>query len=224
MRLNKYLAENTDLSRRKSDVEISNGHVKVNGTVATLGTTVTPDKDTVELNGITIEPKSDKNFTTIILNKPVGYVCSKNGQGSPTIYELLPSEHRNLNIAGRLDKDSSGLVVLTNDGNLLNELTHPSNNKEKIYKVNTDRDLTETEMSELTTGVDIGDSRLSLFKNITRIAPKNYRIILEEGRNRQIRRTLEALKLKTVSLQRLELGIFKLNDLNESKFRIITNY
>ena len=211
MRLNKFLGKNTILSRRKADTAISNGRVKVNGKVAKLGVDISSG-DTVTLDGKIVDI-IETELLTILLNKPVGYVCSKDGQGSKTVYDLLPAKYRNLNIAGRLDKDSSGLVVLTNNGNLLNELTHPSKNKQKIYEVTLDKSLRPEELTMLTTGVNIGDNRLSRFKSINEISSKKYEVILEEGRNRQIRRTFEALRYKVTLLQRTEMGNFKLQGL-----------
>lgn len=220
MRLNKFLADNTNLSRRKADNAIENGRVKVGGVVAALGTTV-EEKDTVHLDGELVMPTKSK-VTTVLLNKPVGYVCSRNGQGSPTIYELLPKMYDNLNIAGRLDKDSSGLVLLTNDGILLNELTHPSNNKEKIYTVRLDKLIEPSDRSKLLKGVDIGDERPSKFKRLNKISDAFYEIVLEEGRNRQIRRTFEALGFTVKSLHREQLGQYKLEKLKPKEYIIIT--
>lgn len=220
MRLNKYLADNTDLSRRKADSAIENGRIKINGAVAELGTIVQPG-DTVLLDGAYVgSHKSDKKVT-ILLNKPVGYVCSKNGQGSPTIYELIDDEYKDLNIAGRLDKDSSGLVVLTSDGKLLQELTHPSNNKEKIYRVTLDRELTPDERTKLIKGVDIGDDRPSRFKNIKKIDGLAYEVVLEEGRNRQIRRSFEAINYQVTQLHREQLGRYRLGKLQEKEILIL---
>ena len=220
MRLNKYLADSTDLSRRKADTTIENGRVKVNGVVAQLGTIVQPG-DTVLLDGVYVgSSKSDKKVT-ILLNKPIGYVCSKNGQGSPTIYELIDEEYKDLNIAGRLDKDSSGLVILTSDGRLLQELTHPSNNKEKIYKVTIDRELNQDDRTKLIQGIDIGDERLSKFKNIKKIIELTYEITMEEGRNRQIRRSFDALNYEVKQLHREQLGRYRLGKLNEKEIIVL---
>lgn len=220
MRLNKFLADNTELSRRKADTAIENGRAKVNETVAVLGTVVAAG-DKVFLDGKPVESTNTGNKVTILLNKPVGYVCSKNGQGNPTVYEFLPDDYQGLNIAGRLDKDSSGLVVLTNDGKLLNELTHPSNNKEKIYEVTLERELTPDDMSKLIKGVDIGDNRPSKFKNIKKISENTYEVVLEEGRNRQIRRSFEAINYKVSQLHREQLGQYHLGKLKDKEMIII---
>lgn len=219
MRLNKFLAENTDLSRRKADSAIESGRVEVNNEIAVLGTMVGAE-DSVILDGKVIVGL-DKESLTILINKPVGYVCSKDGQGAKTIYDLLPEKYASLNIAGRLDKDSSGLVILTNDGKLLNELTHPSNNKEKVYEVTTDKELSENELDMLVRGVDIGDERPSKFKKITALDSKKYIVTLEEGRNRQIRRSFEAIGYKANILHRIKHGSYVIETLAPKQFKII---
>jgi 23S rRNA pseudouridine2605 synthase len=220
MRLNKFLALNTGLSRRKADIAIENGRVKVNGDVAALGTTLFA-KDVVLLDGTPVEPRNGLGFTTLLIHKPVGYVCSRNGQGNKTIYDLLPGKYAELNTAGRLDKDSSGLVILTNDGDLLNELTHPSNNKLKIYKVIVDKVITPSDRNKLLTGVDIGDERPSKFKFLKNISNTEYEVVLEEGRNRQIRRSFEALGYKVTRLHREKMGKFSLGNIKEKDIVII---
>jgi len=219
MRLNKFLAENTVLSRRKADTAIENGRVKINQVVATLGATVN-EKDIVLLDGLPVEVKPGKSIT-LLLNKPVGYVCSRNGQGSRTVYDLLPEKYHSLNIAGRLDKDSSGLVVLTTDGALLNELTHPSSTKEKVYTVTVDRTITPKDRNLLLSGVDIGDERKSSFKLLKNISHTSYEVVLEEGRNRQIRRSFEALDYKVTGLHREKIGKFQLGKIKPKEIIVI---
>lgn len=217
MRLNKFLSSNTDLSRRNADVAIANGRVTVNGKPVKLGVSV-EQGDAVTLDGKKIKSNPVESLT-IIMNKPVGYVCSRLGQGSKTIYELLPEKYQGLNIAGRLDKDSSGLVVLTNDGSLLNQLTHPSNNKQKVYNVSINKPLWPEDQKKIESGVDIGDDRPSRFKKLRRLSDKTYVVTLEEGRNRQIRRTFEALGYNVKSLRRTALGQYKLDNLKPEQFR-----
>jgi 23S rRNA pseudouridine2605 synthase len=218
MRLNQYIAHATDMSRRAADQVISAGRVKVNNLTPDLGVRVGPN-DVVTLDSRVITPSV--KTTTILLNKPVGYVCSKDGQGSQTIYDLLPPELKHLNPAGRLDKDSSGLVILTDDGQLLNQLTHPSFNKEKLYEITLNRPLTNDDFKSITqTGVDIGDSRQSIFM-LYRISDFELRACLTEGRNRQIRRTFSALNYTVKKLHRTQVGDFKLDDLADGKFKTI---
>jgi pseudouridine synthase len=219
MRLNKYLAENTVLSRRKADTAIKNGRVKINQEIATLGATV-KEEDIVLLDGLSVEVNPGKSVT-LLLNKPVGYVCSRNGQGSRTVYDLLPEKYHSLNIAGRLDKDSSGLVVLTSDGALLNELTHPSYTKEKVYIVTVDKTITPMDRNSLLSGINIGDERKSSFKLLKNISTTTYEVVLEEGRNRQIRRSFEALGYEVTGLHREKMGQFKLGKIKPKEIIVI---
>ena len=138
MRINKYIASCTTLSRRGADTAVVNGRVTIDGATATSGSQVKPT-DVVCLDGVKLTPRAA--LTTIMLNKPVGYVCSRAGQGSATIYDLLPPEYHHLKPIGRLDKDSSGLLLLTDDGTLANELTHPSRQKVKIYEITLSKPL-----------------------------------------------------------------------------------
>ncbi len=211
MRLNKFLAKHTDLSRRKADEAISNGHVTIDGKIAVLGNEVKPTS-VICLNGVEIVPKATES-RVLLLNKPVGYVCSRDGQGSPTVFDLVGGDTTGLNVAGRLDKDSSGLVILTNDGELLNELTHPSRNKQKLYEVTLDHEISAKHVNMLTSsGVDIGDERLSKFDKLTRLKPYTYEVCLSEGRNRQIRRTFAALDYEVKTLHRTQIGEYSLDE------------
>lgn len=217
MRINQFIAHSTALSRRKADEAVVQGRVGINGQPATAGSQVEPS-DTVTLDGRVITPAV--KTITVLLNKPVGYVCSKDGQGSKTVYDLLPAEYRSLKIAGRLDKDSSGMVILTNDGVLLNELTHPSFNKEKIYDVTLDRPLTDEDRYKITEqGVDIGDKRLSRFQ-IIQNSKLEIRVSLTEGRNRQIRRTFAALGYRVTSLRRLQVSGITLSELGNGSYKL----
>lgn len=218
MRINKWLAQNTELSRRKADVAVDSGHVKINGQVATIGSQV-GDFDEVSLGGNKVYRSS--RTVTIMLNKPVGYICSRKGQGGKTIYDLLPAEYRRLKPAGRLDKDSSGLLIMTNDGTLLNNLTHPSKNKEKTYWIKLGKPIPEQTLHQINViGVNIGDERLSRFS----VAYKNnfdrttLVVKLTEGRNRQIRRTFEALHYEVAKLHRVKVGNYSLKDLPSGEF------
>lgn len=207
MRINKFLAQHTELSRRKADQAISDGIVTINGEVAKVGDTVKPTS-TICLNGVEIiHSNPDKKI--ILLDKPVGYVCSRDGQGSPTVYELLSDNDRQLNlkIAGRLDKDSSGLVIMTNDGDLLNELTHPSNNKEKVYQVILDKELSTKHINILTsTGVDIGDPRPSKMQ-IRRLElgnPKLEDLEFKQQKKQQIDTTQQGSQLSKLRTKNSE--------------------
>ncbi len=165
MRINKWIAGQIGIGRRTADQLVTDGKVLVDGLAATIGQSIT-GVEKVVVDGKHIVAKTTEP-TTILLHKPVGYVCSRDGQGSPTVYDLLPEKYKGLKIAGRLDKDSSGLVVMSSDGDVIQDLTHPTAHKKKIYVVTTKRPLTPDLMAILSKkGVDIGDRRLSRFEAI----------------------------------------------------------
>ncbi len=221
IRLNKYIAQITDMSRRSADAAISEGRVVVNGQPATTGQAVT-EADIITIDGKKIQNLPPLKTTTIILNKPVGYVCSRNGQGSHTIYELLPPNLQHLNSAGRLDKDSSGLLLLTNDGVLANTLTHPRYQKTKVYEVNLDKPLQplhQQMVSDYGITLEDGISKLQIEKQDD--SAQNLLITMHEGRNRQIRRTFAVLGYDVVKLHRTVFGSYFLQELNSGEFRIV---
>ncbi len=209
MRINQFVAQATGLSRRKSDKIIKDGRVTVNGLLAYLGQQVEP-KDIINYDSQTL--KLAKNHVTLLLNKPIDYVCSRDGQGSKTIYELIPDSYRKLKSVGRLDKDSSGLIVLTDDGQLAQKLSHPSFNKQKIYEVKLNRELTTGEIDQLQNGQIRLDKKPSILK-IKKIKNRLYLITISEGRNRQIRRTFDKLNILVTELNRIQFGSYKLKDL-----------
>ncbi len=218
MRLNRFIASNSDLSRRKADELIAAGKVVVNRQVANLGTAVS-ETDTVLVEGKKITAV-DRERRVVLVHKPVGYVCSKDGQGSPTVYELLNNEMQTLNIAGRLDKDSSGLVVLTDDGLLMQELTHPSNDKEKLYHVTLLNPLKDGAIAHFAKGVDIGDDRVSRLE-VLPLDVKTYEVRIHEGRNRQIRRSFEALGYSVTGLHRIKMGQYELGTLVPKQYKVL---
>lgn len=223
MRLNKFIASTSSLSRRGADEAIKLGRVTINGVQASLASDVKP-VDTVKLDGQVLKQNDSK--TILMLNKPVGYVCSRKGQGSQTIYDLLPAKYHHLNPVGRLDKDSSGLLLLTDDGELANQLTHPSFQKQKVYEVTLDKQLTETDLSELRQGIELQDGPSRLEVRVARLEkgpvttshlqPITYLVLMHEGRNRQIRRTFEYLDLKVERLHRIKFGNYTLDQSVES--------
>jgi 23S rRNA pseudouridine2605 synthase len=210
MRINKFIARATGLSRRAADSIIAEGKVSVNHRQAGPGDTVS-ETDVVTLDKQRLTVPSET--TTIMLNKPAGYVCSRNGQGSQTIYNLLPPELHHLKPVGRLDKDSSGLLLLTDDGDLANQLTHPRYAKTKIYEVTLDKPLTASDEHRVTKGValDDGPSKLVLAKLDE--AARRWQVTMQEGRNRQIRRTFEALGYTVRRLHRIRFGDYHLDAL-----------
>ncbi len=246
MRINKYLAASTPLSRRGADAAVEAGRVTVDGHMAQNGTEVT-ESSQVKLDGRIVQPP--RAHTTIMLHKPVGYVCSRNGQGSRTVFELLPPEYQHLQPVGRLDKDSSGLLLLTDDGELANQLTHPRYAKTKVYEVTLDKPLAPLHQQLITDyGITLedGPSRFAIAKLESRdksqeirqeATPRSdsknvedgdkkstlnsylmthdspvYEIHMQEGRNRQIRRTFAALGYTVTTLHRTQFGRFNLGN------------
>lgn len=220
MRLNKYIAVNSALSRRSADMAIEQGKITVNGKKAVLGSSVS-ESDHVAIEGVEIRPKKVQRII-VLIDKPVGYVSSKHGQGSPTVYDLLPSQFKNLNIAGRLDKDSCGLLLLTNDGEMLYELTHPSQEKIKVYEVVLDKQLTTIDKTKIEQGVSLNDGTSRLKLNQRSQDRTKWEVIMNEGRNRQIRRTFSKLGYKVQHLKRTRLGDYTIDQLAGAKFLTIT--
>ena len=220
MRLNQFLAQGSGLSRRAADIAISEGRVMVNGKQPSLGQPVRAG-DKVTLDGRAITPAVNK--LVALLNKPVGYVCSRDGQGSKTVYELLPTHLQHLKTAGRLDKDSSGLLILTNDGQLAHELTHPKFVKSKVYKIALNKPLSADNHEKIKAGImlDDGLSKLQL-DQISNTDFTNWKVTMHEGRNRQIRRTFEALGYTLPKLHRTVFGAYKLGSLPSGKFTVVT--
>ena len=215
-RLNKYLATNLGVSRREADNLISAGKVLVNKKPAEIGARV-EDNDEVVVDGRTI---SSVSLIYLALNKPAGYVCSRKRQGdTPTMYELLPEEYQSLKSVGRLDKDSSGLILLTNDGDFAFQMTHPKFVKTKIYEAHIDRALEPLHQQMIADfGVQLPDGRSQL--GLERLDDDRtfWRITMSEGRNRQIRRTFEALGYKVTALHRTNFGRYGLSGLESGKY------
>lgn len=218
MRINKYIAQQTGLSRRAVDIAIQEKRVLVNNNLPAAGQLIS-DSDDVKLDGQPL--KKDIIKLTIMINKPVGYVVSRDGQGSRTVYDLLPNQYRALKPVGRLDKDSSGLLLLTNDGNLAHELTHPKFQKLKKYKIALNKNLSNSDMDKITkTGVALEDGISRFDLEPINQQPKEWKVEMKEGRNRQIRRTFEAIGYKVVKLHRTHIGPYELRTLTPGKFEI----
>lgn len=243
MRLNKFLAENLGLSRREADDAIAAGKVKIDDRTAVLGDRI-DNNSKVCYNG-SIVPVS--GHTYVAFNKPVGYVCSRKRQGdAETIYVLLPEKYQNLKTVGRLDKDSSGLILLTNDGDFAFQMTHPKFVKTKIYEVELDHDLEPLHQQMIADfGIQLKDgySRLGLERignagterngaeqsgakrsgvsgtggsgegGSQNAGRQHWRVTMNEGRNRQIRRTFGALGYTVTGLHRTDFGKYHLDGL-----------
>lgn len=219
MRLNKYIALATGISRRNADDFIANGRVLVNNALPEQGYQV-DSSDSVTLDGKTVVAKE---HTTLMFHKPAGCVCSRDGQGSQTVYDILPKKYDHLKPVGRLDKYSSGLLLLTNDGILANELTHPSKQKTKIYEVSLHKDLQPLHRQMISDyGVELedGPSKLLLERQDDG-NDKKWTITMSEGRNRQIRRTFAALGYTVRELHRTQFGPYTLGDLAAGQIKEI---
>lgn len=222
MRLNKYLAHATGISRREADELIEQGRVLVNGKPAELGQPVA-ETDILAIDGKLVGNTSP-NYTYLILNKPVGYVCSRKRQGeSPTIYELLPEQYRTLKTVGRLDRDSSGLLLLTDDGDFAHRMTHPSFHKNKTYEVTLDQPLQPLHRQMISDhGIDLEDGKSQLqLERLHEGDETQWKVIMHEGRNRQIRRTFAALGYTVTRLHRTTFGTFRLEELEEGDHKTI---
>ncbi|HET8884219.1 MAG TPA: pseudouridine synthase, partial [Candidatus Saccharimonadales bacterium] len=193
IRLNKHLALQLGISRREADEYIERGYVKVNGIVVNLGARIAKT-DTIVVNGKPVA--TNTSFKYLAFHKPTGYVCSRRSQGDlPTIYELLPSEYHELKTVGRLDFNSSGIILLTNDGDFTYRMTHPKFAKTKIYKVRLDHDLEPLHQQMISDyGVELEDGASKMMlERLSDTDRTDWQVTMSEGRNRQIRRTFASL-------------------------------
>lgn len=224
VRLQKFMAECGVASRRKSEELIEMGKVKVNGHIAHIGDKVNPKKDLVTVRGKKIN-KVDRMYY-IMLNKPRGYVTTVSDElGRKTVMDLIDVNAR-LYPVGRLDKDSEGLLILTNDGSFANALTHPKHNYAKVYRVTVRPSVSDEILDKLRNGIEI-DGRKTAPCDVNIITEEEGRVVLEfilrEGRNRQIRKMCEAVDLEVARLKRISIGPVKLGMLQTGKSRQLTD-
>ena len=223
-RLNKFVALSLGVSRRKADELIEKGKIIVDGQPARLGQQIS-EVNHVSYNGNSLKIQDKK---LIALNKPVGYLCSRASQGGiPTIYELLPKSLHHLKPVGRLDKDSSGLILLTNDGDFAHQMTHPSFYKIKRYLVTLDQPLQPLHRQMINDfGVQLPDGPSCLTLERQHEGDEHRWIVqMSEGRNRQIRRTFAALGYTVTKLHRTDFGNYTLGSIKRGEFteRPLTN-
>ena len=219
MRLQKFLSKAGICSRRKGEEYIKAGFIRVNNIVVTeLGTKIDPIKDRVEFKGKSVLPKSDLVY--IALNKPKGYVTSCSQPGEKIVLDLIHISQRVYPI-GRLDKDSTGLLILTNDGALHHRLLHPSFDHEKEYDVTVARPITDGDLRTMATGMMLSGRRTRPAR-VRRVSAKRFRIVLQEGRNRQIRRMLGQLNHEVLRLKRTRMAGVHLGRLPEGTWRHLT--
>jgi len=222
MRLQKFLAHAGICSRRTAETLILEGRIRVNQeTITTLGTQVDPEKDQVFFDNIRVNPPdASEGFTYIAVNKPRGVITSCSQKNTRIILDLVPIKKRVYPI-GRLDKDSVGLVLLTDDGELHNRLSHPSHNHEKEYRVKTRSPLSDKDLTAMADGIVIEGVKTRTAR-VSRIAENEFLIILKQGRNRQIRKMVEQLHNKVDTLKRIRMANINLGGLKESGWRYLT--
>jgi 23S rRNA pseudouridine2605 synthase/23S rRNA pseudouridine2604 synthase len=219
VRLQKFLAAAGVCSRRSGETLILNGRVKVNGEVVLkLGACIDPAQDRVEVDGRSISLHEKPVY--LALNKPKGFVTSCKHYGKKVVMELVQVKERVFPI-GRLDKDSTGLLLMTNDGAIHHRLLHPSFDHEKEYEVMTELPISDGALVQMEKGVSILGSQTRPTR-VTRLAENRFRIVLQEGRNRQIRRMVKRLGGEVRELKRLRVANIHLGDLPEGKWRYLT--
>lgn len=221
-RLNKYIASSGLCSRRKADELIESGVVTVNGKKVTeLGFSVQP-KDKVFVSGKMIHPVKHEYYR---FYKPAGYITTFDDEnGRKTIYDLLPENLHHLKPVGRLDKDSTGLLILTNDGDLINELTHPSAKVPKLYRVVVNSAITQNDIDKMYKGIEIEPGKTAYAQvDVLEIDKSStvMEILLYQGLNRQIRKMFEYLGYEVVSLKRVQHAILNLDGLKRGEFKPI---
>lgn len=221
IRINKYIASCGVCSRRNSEEFILSGRVRINGQVVTeLGAKV-KDEDIVEVDDKRIYPEQEKRY--IMLNKPRGYVTTSKEQfDRPSVLDLLDVKQRVFAV-GRLDMDSEGLLLLTNDGAFANKIIHPAKHIAKTYEVLLKKAISSENIEKLKQGVDIGGyvTRPAI---VEKINDKNIIITIYEGKNRQVRKMCEAVDNKVINLRRVAIGKLKLGELEIGKYKYLTEY
>ena len=227
MRLQKYLASCGVASRRKCEELILNGKIEVNGsTVFELGTKVNPDKDEVKYNGKVVKLEDEKIY--ILLNKPIGYVTTAKEQfGRDMVLDLVKVNKRIVPV-GRLDMYTSGALILTNDGDFVNKLTHPSHEIDKTYNVTLKGIVSKEEIEKLQNGVEIDDghvtkpAKVKILKIDEEKKISRIQITIHEGKNRQVRKMCEAVGKRVLALHRCKIGTLDVKDLKLGEWRYLS--
>jgi|SRR6056297_130271 len=220
IRLQKFLSEAGVCSRRKGEAYIREGRVTVNGRIVRqMGVKIDPAHDIVEVSGRAITSAAPE--ISIMLNKPAGYISSCRHSGRKIVLDLIDIGHR-LYPVGRLDKDSTGLLLLTNNGRLHYHLTHPSFDHEKEYTVRTKDSIADADLTKLAQGVML-DGRATRPAAVYRQGAREFRIVLKEGRNRQIRRMLATLGHEAAGLHRIRMGPLYLGGLSAGEWRYLSD-
>ena len=219
MRLNRFLAAAGIASRRKCDELIATGQVTVNGRVCTDFSAQPTERDHVKVNGKLVHVARS---LTIALHKPAGFVSTRNDpHARDTIFDLLPPKFPRLFNIGRLDTQSEGLLLLTNDGDLAQQLTHPRHEIEKEYEVTLDRPWDSELTTKLLRGIML-DGKRARISRLHSIGPTRLRVVLRQGLNQQIRRMFYAVGYEVKRLVRVRVGSLRLNDLPRGEWRILS--
>ena len=219
IRINKYIASCGICSRRSAEEIILVGRVKINGQVVTELSAKVKQGDTVEVDGKKISLEQEKVY--IMLNKPRGYVTTSKEQfGRPSVLDLLHIPQRVFAV-GRLDMDSEGLLLLTNDGEFANEIIHPTKHIAKTYEVTLKKEISSEDIEKLKYGVDIG-GYITQPAVVQKINVKKIIITIYEGKNRQVRKMCEAVGNKVTNLKRISIGNLKLGELKIGKYKYLT--
>lgn len=213
-RIQKIIADGGICSRRKAEELIAKNHVKVNGHPAIIGQKINPVKDIITIDGEEVLYQRKREFTYLIMNKPRGYLTSmSDDRGRRCVTELLPESNKRLFPVGRLDLNSEGLLLFTDDGRFANQMMHPSHQVSKTYRVTVRPDITDVQAARLSEGVYI-DGRLTAPAEIRIISKEPNRVVMEivirEGRNRQVRKMCEIVKLDVARLKRTAIGPIRL--------------
>lgn len=224
IRLQKFIAECGVASRRKAEELISSGKVRVNGKIAAIGDKIDPKKDKVTVNN----KKLIHNDATVylMLHKPRGYVTTMSDEmGRKCVAELVSDVEKRVYPVGRLDRDSEGLLLMTNDGEFANAMMHPAHHVPKTYRVTVRPGITEDQITAMTVGMML-EGRRTAPAQVHVITREENRVVLEivlyEGRNREIRKMCEALNLEVARLKRIAVGSVKLGMLQPGKWRMLT--
>ena len=226
VRLQKYMADCGIASRRKSEEMIADGMVKMNGRIAVIGDKINPASDKVVVKGRRLGSASKQKRWYIMINKPRGYVTTMNDEmGRKCVAELVKDVPARVYPVGRLDRDSEGLLLMTNDGDFANKVTHPSKHVYKVYRVTVRPGINEEQLIKMSSGMVI-DGRKTAPAEIHVLQREEGRcvleIILREGRNRQIRKMCEQLGLEVPRLKRTAIGQVRLGGLKSGSWRELT--
>lgn len=223
VRIQKVMSDNGILSRRKTEEAVRQGRVTVNGRPARIGQAIDPRRDVVALDGERVFFKKKKNSVYLMLNKPRGYVTTTSDElGRHCVTELVADAPEKVYPVGRLDRNSEGLLLFTNDGAFANAIMHPSNRITKTYRVTVRPGITDEQAAKLASGVEL-DGKLTLPATVLVLEKQEGRVVMQmtitEGRNRQVRRMCEAVGLQVARLKRTSVGPLKLGMLQPGEWR-----